>query len=248
MKTYAIVNEKGGVGKTTTSAAIGEGLALSGRKVLFVDLDGQGNLTYIMRAEQLPQNNAYGILAGPGRTRQSVQHTARGDVIGSYPGLAFADSVMTGHRREYRLRDALEAVSGDYDACIIDCPPALGILTINALTAADYAVIPALADAFSLYGLGQIKGAIDGVREFNPGLRVDGILLTRYNGRQVLARSVENAMQKKAAEMGGRIYKTRIRECIALREAQMKRESIYKYAPKSNGAKDYAALLKEMQT
>lgn len=246
MKVYAVINNKGGVGKTTTAEAIGDGMARTGSKVLFVDMDGQANLTYAMRAEILP-SNAYTVLLRPGRTRESVQHTARGDIIGGHPALAFPE--IQGGRREYRLKDALASVSGDYDVCMIDCPPSLSVLTINALTAADAAIIPALADGFSLYGLGQIKTAIESVRErTNPALAVDGVVLTHFNGRQLLSRSVERTIAKKAEEMGGRLYKTRIRECVALREAQMIGKSIYEYAPKSNGAKDYAQLVKEIRT
>lgn len=243
MKTLAIINQKGGVAKTTTAGAIGAGLFLKGRRVLFVDLDAQGNLTASTGA-QAGGAGAMELLTG-----QPVkpQHTAQGDIITSSPALAVADTTITQTGKEYRLREALEPFSPLYDFCIIDTAPALGVLTVNALTAATAAIVPAQADYFSLQGIGQLSNTVDAVRRYcNPALKVAGIVLTRYNRRAVLSREVAELIDKTAAQLHTRLYKTKIRECTALKEAQATRRSIYDYAPRSNAAADYSALLEEI--
>lgn len=243
MKTLAVINQKGGVAKTTTAAAIGAGLASRGHRVLFVDLDAQGNLSSSLGAEA----------GNPGTlemlTGQNVrpQHTAQWDMIGSTPALAVADTTITQTGKEYRLREALEPLSALYDFAIVDTPPALGILTVNALTAATAAIVPAQADIFSLQGIGQLSGTVDAVRRYcNPSLKIAGIVLTRYNWRTILGREVKELIEQTAGQLHTRLYKTKIRECTALKEAQARRQSIFEYAPRSNAAKDYAALVDEI--
>jgi chromosome partitioning protein len=240
MKTLAVVNQKGGVGKSTTAAAIGDALRDSGAAVLFVDLDAQGNLTHTLGAA--PNGGSLAAMKGTAE----VQHTDRGDVLASAPALAAADITITETGKEYRLREALQKLS--YDYCVIDTPPTLGILTVNALTAADGAIIPAQADIYSLQGIAQLASTTDAVRKYcNPGLKLLGILITRYNGRAVIRREAADALKQTAKKLGTQLFDTRIRDCTAIVEAQARRESIFTYAPKSNAARDYRAFTDELK-
>ena len=246
MKTYAIINQKGGVGKSTTAHAIGAGLSLKGFSVLFIDLDAQGNLSYTMGANTNGYN-ALGILERPETARTEIQHTEGGDIIASSPKLAGAEKLIEDTGKEYRLREALEQLEGLYDYIIIDTPPALGILTINALTACNEAIIPAQADIYSLQGILQLKATIEAVKRYcNPLLSINGILLTRYNKRAVIRREVAEMLQRTAEQLQTKLYNAKIRECTAIVEAQAMKQNIYKYAPRSNATADYKALVEEL--
>lgn len=246
MKTIAIINQKGGVGKSTTAQNIGAGLMKRGNKVLYIDLDAQGNLSYTMGANTKGYN-ALGVLQRPETARAEIQHTAQGDIIASTPQLAGADTVINEIGKEYRLKKALEPLQVDYDYCIIDTPPALSILVVNALTVCEEVIIPAQADFFSLQGISQLYGTIDAVKEYcNPNLKVGGIILTRYSSRTVISREISETLEKTATGLNTRLCRTKIRECTAIKEAQAMQQSIFDYAPKSNGAEDYAALIEEL--
>lgn len=249
MITVAVTIQKGGDGKTTTAHALGAGLRLKGHKVLFVDIDPQGNLGRVLEADMsgaVP--DTLSILTGEATAEEAVQHTGGGDVIAATLSLVGAEreKALSGVGREYRLRKALEPLSGSYDYCIIDTPPALGILTVNALTAADMVVIPAQADDFSLDAVERLRETIEAVKSYcNPALRVAGVLLTRYNGRNNVTRYLEELIAEAAERLGARVYETRIRECAYLKEAKTMRQDIYSYSPRSNAAKDYKAFVDE---
>lgn len=246
MITLAVINQKGGVGKSTTALGVGAGLSLRGYKVLFVDLDAQGNLSYTMGANT-GGYNALGILQRPETAKEEIQHTEQGDIIASSPALAGADTLITQTGKEYRLKEALERIAGEYDFCIIDTPPALGILTINALTACTGAIIPAQADIYSLQGISQLNDTIEAVRKYcNPELSIKGIVITRFNGRSIIRREVAEMLEQTAEQLRTKVYKTKIRECTALVESQAMKKSIYSYAPKSNARQDYEALIAEV--
>lgn len=241
----AVINQKGGVGKSTTALALGAGLLRKGFKVLRVDLDAQGNLTYTMAADT-KEPTALDLLAKRAKLTHVIRHTIQGDVIPSNPALAGADITLTETGKEYRLKEALESIAKDYDYIIIDTPPALGILVINALTASTSAIVPAQADIYSLQGIGQLYQTIDAVRRYcNPNLIVKGILLTRYNARSILSRDLADVIQETAEQFHTEIFKTFIRENIAVKEAQARRQDLFKYAPKSNAALDYASFVDE---
>ena len=252
MITIAVIAQKGGVGKSTTAQAIGVGLSkYQGARVLFIDTDAQGNLSRSMGADYSGATGADALemLTGRATAEESIQHTLQGDIIPSSPALSGADREPTLSKvgREYRLKKALEAVSGAYDYCIIDTPPALSIITVNALTAADRAIIPAQADDYSLEALERLRETLETVKTYcNPSLQVDGILLTRFNGRAVLSREIAEMIAQAAERLESRLYRTRIRECTAIKEAQALRQDIYSYAPRSNAAKDYRSLLDEI--
>lgn len=242
MKVYAVTNQKGGVGKTTTAQALGDWMTEQGQRVLYVDLDPQANLSFTMRAS----GGAFETLLNPGKIRDNITETDRGDILASSPALVGADTALTQVGKEYRLREALEHVQ--YDAVIIDTPPALGILSVNALTAAQDVIIPVQADIYSLQGLAQVAATLGAVKQYtNQALNVAGILITRHNGRAVVRRDLAELLENSAQEMGTKVFDTRIRECTAIVEAQANRKSIYQYAPRSNAVKDYTAFIEELE-
>ena len=241
----SIVNQKGGVAKTTTTAALGAGLTFTGKRVLLVDLDPQCNLSRTMGA-RTDGKTALEVLTGKAKAQEAIQDTPGGHIIAAGPGLG-AEGILTRTGNEYRLHEALEPVKKKFDFILLDCPPSLGVLSINALTAAKYAIVPAQADRFSLEALGQFYDTFTAVKRYtNKALEIMGVLITRYNGRSVLSRDAADMISDEAAKLGTRVFNTRIREGIAVKEAQMVGESLFKYAPKSNAAADYKEFVQEV--
>lgn len=242
----AIINQKGGVGKSTTAHALSAGLIQKGHSVLLIDLDAQGNLSYTFGVDGTTFNSLE-VLSKQITAKKAIQHLEQGDIIASSPSLAGADTFLTATGKEYCLKEALEQVQNDYDYIIIDTPPALGILTINALTACTGAIIPAQADIYSLQGISQLYNTIQTVQKYcNASLQIKGIVLTRYNARAILSRDVTEMIEQTAIQFKTKLYKTKIRECIAIKEAQARKQNIFSYAPKSNAANDYTTLIAEM--
>ena len=232
--------------KSTTALAIGAGLSLKGYSVLFIDLDAQGNLSYTLGADTKGYN-AMGVLERPETAKEEIQHTPQGDIIASSPKLAGADKLLEETGKEYRLKEALDSLQGAYDYIIVDTPPALGILTINALTACTGAIIPAQADIYSLQGIAQLNSTIETVKKYcNPSLSIMGIVLTRFNGRSIIRREVAEMLERTAEQLHTKLYTSKIRECTALVEAQATKQNIYSYAPRSNATADYKALVDEI--
>lgn len=245
MEVITVINRKGGVGKTITCQTLGAGLARKGFKVLFVDLDSQTNLSYGLKAD-LSKPTSMDILKGSGKAGDAIQKTKGGDIIPGSEALAGADIALNETGKEYRLKEALAEVSSNYDYCIIDTPAALGTLTVNALTAADSAIIPVQADIYSLQGIAQLSDIIGKVSKYcNPKLKIDGILLTRFSPRAILSRDIQGNMEKAAEHLKTRLYKVPIREGIVVKECQALQQDIFSYAPKSNAAKDYESFIKE---
>lgn len=241
----AVCNQKGGVGKTATAHAIATGAAKIGRKSLAVDLDAQGNLSFSMGGNSADMG-AYELLTGTATPGQIIQHTQQGDLITASSSLALADTTFTGNNRSTALKDALKPIKGKYDVITIDCPPALNILLVNALIAADVVIIPLTADIYALQGLYQLKQSIQAAQKVNKGLKIGGAVFTRHNNRTILARDLTDVITDKCRELDIPTYKTVIREGVAVREAQTQRQSIFDYAPRSNPAKDYKQLIKEI--
>jgi len=243
----AIVNRRGGVGKTATAHAIGAGLARRGHRVLFIDLDSQCNLTYDIGATTAPLSSME-VLSGTATAQEAIQHATGGDIIPASPTLAVADITLEGTGKEYRLREALEPIQNDYDYIVIDTPPALGVLAVNALTACNSAIIPAQAEVHSIQGIGLLYDSIRAVQKYtNPALTVKGILITRYNGRAIISKDMRQNLEAVAKELGTKVFSTPIRECTALKEAQACQTDIYSYAPRSNATADYTALLDDIE-
>lgn len=242
----AITNQKGGVGKSTTTHALGAGLAYKNFKVLFVDLDPQGNLSYAMKANSEKNLSSYNLLTEQATITEVIQHTPIGDIITAAPVLSRADIELDKVGKEYKLKEALFSVHDKYDFIIIDTPPALGILTVNALTAADGVIIPAQADVFSLQGIGQLYNTIETVKKYcNPLLTIKGVLLTRHNSRSILSRDLSDTISATAAKLNSKLFKTVIRENVAIKEAQASQQDIFTYAPKSNAVLDYSDFINE---
>ena len=241
-----LANQKGGVGKSTTAHALGQGLLLKEYRVLFVDLDAQGNLSYAMEA---PRDgfNVYDVLTRTAKVEEAIRYTLQGDIVPATPALSGADMTLLQIGKEYLLKEALEPLKDSYDFILIDTPPALGILTVNALTASDGVIIPTQADIFSLQGIGQLYNTIQTVRTYcNSRLDIKGILLTRFNNRSILSRDVAEMIRDTAEQLKTKVYTATIREGIAIKEAQATQADIFSYAPKSNVAADYRDFVAEV--
>lgn len=243
---YAVINQKGGVGKSTTAATLAAGLTLKGYRTLCIDLDAQGNLTYTAGAKT-DGATALGVLTGEVKPKDAIQRTASGDIIAASKSLAGADAFITDTGKEYRLKEALETIKDNYDYVVIDTPPALGILTVNALTACNSVIIPAQADIYSLQGIEQLADTMKPVKKYcNHDLTIAGILLTRYSPRSVLSKEVAELAGQLAAKLGTKLFNTTIREAVAVREAQISQQTLYSYAPKAKVTEDYTSFINEL--
>jgi chromosome partitioning protein len=244
MEVIAVVNRKGGVGKTATAQALGAGLIKKKKKVLYIDLDSQTNLSYGLGADTAGLNSM-DVLTGEATAQEAIQKTAQGDVIAGTEALAGADAIIDGTGKEYRLKEAINGLQ--YDYIIVDTPAQLGVLTVNALTATTGgALIPVQADIYSLQGIGQLNKTIEAVKKYcNKALYIRGILITRYNARAVISKDMQTNLQEAAEQLNTRLYSVPIRECVAIKEAQASQTDIFSYAPRSNAAKDYTAFIKE---
>lgn len=245
-RTYTITNQKGGAGKTTTAAALASGLALRGYNPLLIDLDPQTNLSFCTGARTTGAS-ILGVLTGEISAAAAIQHTGAGDIIPASKHLSGADLLFTDTGKEYRLKEALEPLRGQYSHIIIDTPPALGVLTVNALTASEGLIIPAQADIFSLQGIERLSETLQPVRKYtNPGLKIEGILLTRYAARSVLSREISELAQQIAARLQTRVFRARIRDSVTVKEAQISQRSLFDYAPKAKVTADYTAFINEL--
>ena len=242
-----IINQKGGVGKSTTAHNIGAGLrSLRGQKVLFVDLDPQGNLTATLGASDA-EHPVLDALKGLYDVEDCIYKTSYGDVLSACPSMSMAETVLDTIGKEYKLKEILDKVKDRYDYIIVDTPPSLGILTVNALTASTSIVIPALADIFSIHGINQLSHTVSQVKKYcNPSLEVKGIVLTRFSPRTVISRDLADVMKKVAVRLDTKVFNTSIRESVAIRESQCQGMDIFSYSPKSPVCQDYANLISEV--
>lgn len=240
-----LANQKGGVGKTTVTHSLVTGLIKKGYRALAIDTDHQGNLSLTMRADAT-KHNLYDVMKNKVNIRDAIQKTPQGDIIQSSLALSSADIEFNGVGREFILTEALSEIKEAYDFIIIDTPPALGVITINALTAADDVIIPMNAELYSLQGLEQLYNNILMIRKrCNSHLAIAGLLVSRIKKNTVIGRDLNEDIKEKALNMGTRAFKTVIRDCINISEAQAMKESIFTAANKNNGIDDYNSFIDE---
>ena len=239
----SLLNHKGGVGKTTSTINIGAGLVELGKKVLLIDLDPQANLTLSLG---IPRQKVtiYEALRGEAELEPFTAKPNM-DVIISSLDLSGAEMELINEAgREYILRELFVPLQDKYDFILIDCPPSLGLLTLNALTSSQYVIIPLQAEFLALQGLAKIKQVIDKVKfRLNKNLEICGVMATMYDNRRVLNRDVVETIHK---YFGEKVFKTNIRDNVALAEAPAQRKDIFAYNPKSPGAEDYLNLCREL--
>ena len=242
-KIISISNHKGGVGKTTSAINIGAGLNILKKKVLLIDLDPQANLSQSLGVVE-PDTNIYGAIRGDYKL-QPIEILKGLDLIPSTLDLSGAEIEMSGEAgREYILKDLIEPLRASYDFIIIDSPPSLGLLTINAFTASDSILIPLQAQYLALQGLTKLIEVVDKIkRRLNKELEIGGVFITQYDKRKVLNRDVAETIK---AHFKDEVFKTMIRDNIALAEAPANGLDIFRYSPKSYGAEDYLSLSKEI--
>lgn len=241
--TIAISNHKGGVGKTTSTVNIGAGLAMAGKKVLLIDMDPQANLTQsygITKSEV----SIYEVLTGEAEPIPVIVFENL-DVLPSTLDLSGAEMELSNEAgREYILREAIASISSKYDYVLIDCPPSLGLLTINALTAADEVYIPLQAHYLAIKGLTKIVEVIGKVQKrLNKNVQITGVFVTQFDKRKVLHRDVVETIYTYFQE---KLFDTRIRDNIALAEAPSQGLDIFRYDPECKGAEDYRSLCQEI--
>jgi len=242
----AFANQKGGVAKTTSALTTGQLLNRTKRKILYVDLDPQGNLSHSLLAEQ-NKGSVWDVLTKEKTVKEAVQNTPWGDCLCSSTELAGTDKKLDSIGKEFLLKEALETVKDYYSYIIIDPPPALGILTINALVSSDFIVIPTQADMYSLIGIGQIFLTIESIRKYcNRNLKIAGILITRFNGQSNISKELSKMMEETAIKLNTKVFNARIRECVAIKEAEAGQVELFSHAPKSNASLDYCEFIKEL--
>jgi chromosome partitioning protein len=247
-KVLAVVNQKGGVGKTTTAINLAAGLAFAGLPTLLIDCDPQANATGGLGfARDEARLSVYDVVMGAATLAEAIVPTAVAGlalVPGSKNMIGANLELVGQERREFRLREALAPVRGDYPFIVLDCPPALDLLTLNALVAADGLLVPMQAEYFALEGITELMGTLDRVSQaFNPGLALEGVLLTMYDDRTNLSQQVTENLK---GFFGEKLLETSIPRNIRLAEAPSHGKPVQMYDPRSRGAEAYNALAEEI--
>ena len=245
-KVIAVANQKGGVGKTTTTVNLSTLLAKKGKKVLLIDTDPQGNATSGLGVTKELELSVYDILVGETTFEETIEKTAIKNlsVCPSNISLAGAEEQLVSMMsREQRLKVKLDEIKDKFDYILIDCPPSLGLITLNAFTASDTVLIPVQCEYFALEGLGQLLNTVNLVKKhLNKSLEIEGALLTMYDARTNLSNQVVKEVKK---YFEGKVYKTVIPRNVRLSEAPSYGMPISLYDPRSKGAKAYEKLAKE---
>lgn len=246
-KIICLANQKGGVGKTTSTNALAVGLKHKKYNVLCIDFDPQGNLSFSMNADTEDNPTIYDVIKHTVKCRFAIQHTELTDIIASDALLSSVEVEFTGRGREFLLKDCLKQVSPLYDYILIDSPPELGVLTVNAFTAADVVLMPVLTDVYSLQGITRLHDTIMHIRDsLNPGLKVGGMFLVRFNQREELSRIVQETAQMISENLTIPLLNTHIRSSVTVAKAQAMQKDMMKFAPRNNAVKDYLHLTEEL--
>ena len=258
MEIFGVLNQKGGVGKTTTSVNLGAGFANQGKKVLLIDMDAQSNLTTHFglsntdeiannpEAPFIPEFTVYDVLKGNKElTDIAINRSENIDVAPASLLLSAADLELGGMvGRELLLKRAVDKIKDQYDVIVVDCPPALGLLSLNALAAVTKVIVPVQSEYLALHGVRQLLDTVDQVRGiYNPDLMVGGVLICLHDNRKKLARAVSKTIRD---YFGKLVFQTVIRSNVALAEAPANGQTIYEHAPSSSGAADYQSLAMEI--
>ncbi len=245
---FVVANQKGGIGKSTTATNLA-GILGQKAKTLLIDADPQGNSTSTYQAKVEDVATLYDVMIDSDKLpiSEAIQHTENGDIVASDPLLVKAEKMLDGDVEGfYRLKDALEGIEG-YKYVVIDTAPSLNIILYNCLIAADKVIIPVTADAYAMQGISQLYDTIMAVkRRQNRDLSIAGLLLVRYAGRSNLERDTRQDIENSAKEMGTKLFKTVIRECVKTKEAQENKKLLIDYAPKCNTCLDYIEFSKEL--
>ncbi|WP_411676423.1 ParA family protein [Caproicibacter sp.] len=246
-KVISISNQKGGVGKTTTTCALAAGLKKRGYRVLAIDLDPQGNLGFSVGADTETSASIYNVLKGEVKTQYAIQKTDSMDIIISSILLSGIELEFTNTGREFLLKEAIQPIQTFYDYILLDTPPNLGILTINAFTASDHIVVPMISDIFSLQGIAQLYETVERVKKYcNPHLSIAGILLTRFNPRTRLSREVRGTAELIANDLKISMFENYIRSSVSASEAQSLQQNVFDYDARSHIAQDYGKFIDEL--
>lgn len=239
-----VTNQKGGVGKTTTSAALLCGLHQRGARVLGIDLDSQGNLGFTLGLDIGTCRTIYDVFKGTCTIEEAILSTQYGDILPSDIMLSAAEVEFTAPRREFILEQSLSLVRSNYDFIIIDTPPALNILTINAYVASNALIVPMEAEILSLVGITQLQETIESVRDtFNPQLKVLGILLNKFNPRLTLSQEVLELAEEVARQLDSRVFEGKIRRSVGVAMAPAHGQSVLTYQPNSKPAQDFQQVV-----
>lgn len=248
MKVISVSNIKGGVGKSSTAATLGAGLADKGKKILMVDSDPQTNLTMCFLPEQADDEPSLYHVYAEGKNIDEVKVGIRKGldlVIGDF-ALCNADMQFLKAGRLKLLEKALKNLEEKYDFVIIDTPPNLGVLSLNAFIASDYIIVPMAADSFSLKGVRLLKQALDDVAdEIGRVIPIAGILLTKYNGRTNVSKLLEKSLHSAAELLDTKVFDSRIRQAVVVQESQLAKEDLFSYAPKALVTDDYMRFVDE---
>src|SRR5947209_854036 len=244
----AIANQKGGVGKTTTAINLSAALALTGKRVLLIDLDPQGNSSLTFLGHNTIDRSIYDLLTETDVSPESViKHTsiATLDVLPSRINLAKFESKLLGEfDAPFRLKDRIEGIIKTYDCVLIDTPPTLGLITVNALVAADYVIVPIQPSYFALEGTDDLLETVEKIKARpNPRLQVLGVVITLLDKRTTLAKDIQAQIR---AVFGDKVFKTVISKSVRLEESPAYKETIFTFAPNSTGAAEYSNLCAEV--
>lgn len=248
MEIVTITNQKGGCAKTTTAFSLGMGLAKRGKRVLFVDLDAQSNLAFTAGVDLLHiEHTLYDVFKGKADAESALIHLDNGtDILVGSIDLASADREFSQLGRERMLKKALAPLAKQYDFCVIDTPPTLGVLNENALTACNKVIIPVQSEIYGLQGISQLCGFIDDIREnANPDLTISGILITVVDASTNVYKEMRKQFESVAETLGTKVFKSCIRRAVSVKEVALMRGNLFDEVPHATATQDYTAFIDE---